>query len=49
MISVELGGFYCSSIDSIVIGDIGCSDSTDEKVMVLIKNDGIDTLKSRSQ
>jgi hypothetical protein len=36
MILGELGGFHCSSIGSIVIGDVGCSDSVDEKVMVLM-------------
>ena len=49
MISGELGGFHCSSIGSIVIGDIGCGDSVEEKVVVLMKNDGVDTLKSQSQ
>ena len=49
MISGELGGFHCSSIGSIVIGDVGCGDSVEEKVMVLMKNDGVDALKSRSQ
>jgi hypothetical protein len=34
MISGELGGVYCSSIGSIVISDVGCSDSVEEKVMV---------------
>jgi hypothetical protein len=34
MISGELGGVHCSSISSIVIGDVGCGDSVKEKVMV---------------
>jgi hypothetical protein len=29
--------FHCSSIGSIVIGDVGCGDSVEEKVMVLMK------------
>jgi hypothetical protein len=29
MISGEPGGFHCSSIGSIVIGDVGCGDSVD--------------------
>ena len=28
-ISGGLGGFHCSSIGSIVIGDVGCGDSVD--------------------
>jgi hypothetical protein len=32
MISGQLGGFHCSSIGSIVISDIGCGDSVEEKV-----------------
>jgi hypothetical protein len=32
-----------------VIGDVGCGDSAEEKVMVLMKNNGVDALKSRSQ
>ena len=39
MISGELGGFHCSSIGSIVIGDVGCGDSVHEKVMVLMVRD----------
>ena len=39
MISGELGGFHCSSIGSIVIGDVGCGDSVEEKVMVLMVRD----------
>jgi hypothetical protein len=37
-ISGELGGSHCSSIDSIVIGDVGCSDGVDSV-------DGVDTLR----
>jgi hypothetical protein len=32
-----------------VISDVGCGDSVDEKVMVLMKNNGVDALKSQSQ
>jgi hypothetical protein len=39
MISGELGGFHCSSIGSIVIGDVGCGDNVEEKVMVLMVGD----------
>jgi hypothetical protein len=39
MISGELGGVHCSSIGSIVIGDVGCGDSVEEKVMVWIVGD----------
>jgi hypothetical protein len=49
MISGELGGFHCSSISSIAIGDVSCGDSVEEKVIVLMKNDGVDALKSLSK
>jgi hypothetical protein len=39
IISGGLRGFHCSSIGSIVIGDVVYSDSVEEKVMVLMVRD----------
>jgi hypothetical protein len=39
IISGELGGFHCSSIGSIIKGNVGCSDGVEEKVMVLMVRD----------
>jgi hypothetical protein len=39
MMSGELGGVHYSSISSIMIGDVGCGNSVEEKVMVWMVGD----------